>query len=291
MRPLIREQAFGEALDAGKLEQLGRYEVHLDRKLERMLASGGAQTNPTASHYYSGYWAGVQAGQYGGFGAAAGAFAGALIGMRFGGAFGAAFGAEEGSVAGAAIEAIGVHVVAAIGQHFGGGGGGVSAGTGGSGANDNIPGGPPFGGGRPPDWMPSSGPGAEAWNALSSGDKDLVWLAHNPDARNWDTGMRNWLTAIASPALPSLGENNIYSDMLDANGLLGRDGTAPWFSPLLDMRLPDYRQATLDQLNAGELNTIGDPTYSIRPIPIVDWYLDFNQSGRAIAMRNLVVRL
>ena len=38
MRPLIREQAFGEALDAGKLEQLGRYEVRLDRKLERMLA-------------------------------------------------------------------------------------------------------------------------------------------------------------------------------------------------------------------------------------------------------------
>jgi hypothetical protein len=37
-RPLIREQAFGEALDAHKLERLGRYEVHLDRKLERMLA-------------------------------------------------------------------------------------------------------------------------------------------------------------------------------------------------------------------------------------------------------------
>jgi hypothetical protein len=36
-RPLIREQAFGEALDADKLERLGRYEVHLDRKLERML--------------------------------------------------------------------------------------------------------------------------------------------------------------------------------------------------------------------------------------------------------------
>jgi hypothetical protein len=36
-RPLIREQAFGEALDVGKLESLGRYEVHLDRKLERML--------------------------------------------------------------------------------------------------------------------------------------------------------------------------------------------------------------------------------------------------------------
>jgi len=37
-RPLIREQAFGDAFDAGKLERLGRYEVHLDRKLERMLA-------------------------------------------------------------------------------------------------------------------------------------------------------------------------------------------------------------------------------------------------------------
>ena len=36
-RPLIREQAFGEALDLNKLERLGRYEVHLDRKLERML--------------------------------------------------------------------------------------------------------------------------------------------------------------------------------------------------------------------------------------------------------------
>jgi hypothetical protein len=36
-RPLIREQAFGEALDPDKLEKLGRYEVHLDRKLERML--------------------------------------------------------------------------------------------------------------------------------------------------------------------------------------------------------------------------------------------------------------
>ena len=36
--PLIREQAFGEALDPGGLEQLGRYEVHLHGKLERMLA-------------------------------------------------------------------------------------------------------------------------------------------------------------------------------------------------------------------------------------------------------------
>jgi hypothetical protein len=37
-RPQIREQAFGEALDPDKLERLGRYEVHLDRKLERTLA-------------------------------------------------------------------------------------------------------------------------------------------------------------------------------------------------------------------------------------------------------------
>src|SRR6476620_11012637 len=37
-RPLIREQAFGEALDPDKLERLGRYEAHLDRKLERTLA-------------------------------------------------------------------------------------------------------------------------------------------------------------------------------------------------------------------------------------------------------------
>lgn len=37
-RPLIREQAFGEALDPDKLGRLGRYEVHLDRKLERMLS-------------------------------------------------------------------------------------------------------------------------------------------------------------------------------------------------------------------------------------------------------------
>jgi len=36
-RPLMREQAFGESLDPDKLERLGRYEVHLDRKFERML--------------------------------------------------------------------------------------------------------------------------------------------------------------------------------------------------------------------------------------------------------------
>jgi hypothetical protein len=38
LRPLIREQALGEALDPSRLERLARYEVHLDRKLERMLA-------------------------------------------------------------------------------------------------------------------------------------------------------------------------------------------------------------------------------------------------------------
>ena len=37
-RPLVRAQAFGEAVDPGRLERLARYEVHLDRKLERTLA-------------------------------------------------------------------------------------------------------------------------------------------------------------------------------------------------------------------------------------------------------------
>jgi hypothetical protein len=37
-RPLLRAQAFGEAVDPDRLERLARYEVHLDRKLERMLA-------------------------------------------------------------------------------------------------------------------------------------------------------------------------------------------------------------------------------------------------------------
>jgi len=36
-RSLIREQAFGESLKEDKLEVLARHEVHLDRKLERML--------------------------------------------------------------------------------------------------------------------------------------------------------------------------------------------------------------------------------------------------------------
>jgi len=37
-RSVIRTQALGEALNLEKIEQLSRYEVHLDRKLERMLA-------------------------------------------------------------------------------------------------------------------------------------------------------------------------------------------------------------------------------------------------------------
>ena len=34
----MREQMFSESSDPDKLEHLGRYEVHLNRKLERMLA-------------------------------------------------------------------------------------------------------------------------------------------------------------------------------------------------------------------------------------------------------------
>ena len=37
-RPQIREQAFGEAVNPDRLERLARYEVHLDRKLERTIA-------------------------------------------------------------------------------------------------------------------------------------------------------------------------------------------------------------------------------------------------------------
>jgi len=36
--PLVQEQAFGDALEPDKLDRLARYEVHLDRKLERMLS-------------------------------------------------------------------------------------------------------------------------------------------------------------------------------------------------------------------------------------------------------------
>lgn len=38
IRPVIRAQAFGEAIDPHRLERLARYEVHLDRKRECMLA-------------------------------------------------------------------------------------------------------------------------------------------------------------------------------------------------------------------------------------------------------------
>ena len=37
-RSVIRAQVLGEALDLNRLEPLGRYEIQLDRKLERMLA-------------------------------------------------------------------------------------------------------------------------------------------------------------------------------------------------------------------------------------------------------------
>jgi hypothetical protein len=36
-RPLIRAQAFSEAVDPHRLERLARYEIHLDRKRERTL--------------------------------------------------------------------------------------------------------------------------------------------------------------------------------------------------------------------------------------------------------------
>jgi hypothetical protein len=38
LRPRVRAQALGESLDPHKLERLGRYEVHLDRKFERTLS-------------------------------------------------------------------------------------------------------------------------------------------------------------------------------------------------------------------------------------------------------------
>lgn len=38
-QPLVRAQALGESLDPDKLDRLGRYEVHLDRKLERTLST------------------------------------------------------------------------------------------------------------------------------------------------------------------------------------------------------------------------------------------------------------
>ena len=35
---MLRSQAFGQALEPDRLDKLARYEVHLDRKLERTLA-------------------------------------------------------------------------------------------------------------------------------------------------------------------------------------------------------------------------------------------------------------
>jgi hypothetical protein len=46
-RLLSREQAYGKALDPDKLERLGRYEVHLDRKLERTLTMLNFQNEHT----------------------------------------------------------------------------------------------------------------------------------------------------------------------------------------------------------------------------------------------------
>jgi hypothetical protein len=37
-RPFIREQVFRKAVDINRLERIGRYEIHLDHKLERTLA-------------------------------------------------------------------------------------------------------------------------------------------------------------------------------------------------------------------------------------------------------------
>jgi len=37
-RPVVQAQAFGESFDPNRLEVLARYEVHLDRKLERVLS-------------------------------------------------------------------------------------------------------------------------------------------------------------------------------------------------------------------------------------------------------------
>jgi hypothetical protein len=44
-RSAVREHAFGEALNPRRLERLGRYEVHLDRKFERTLAIAPAQAS------------------------------------------------------------------------------------------------------------------------------------------------------------------------------------------------------------------------------------------------------
>jgi hypothetical protein len=52
-RPQIREQVIGEALEPEKLEGLARYEIHLDRKLERtltmLLRLQGLRATPTSA--------------------------------------------------------------------------------------------------------------------------------------------------------------------------------------------------------------------------------------------------
>jgi hypothetical protein len=52
-RPQTRQQVIGEALEPEKLEGLARYEIHLDRKLERMLTMlirlQGLRARPTAA--------------------------------------------------------------------------------------------------------------------------------------------------------------------------------------------------------------------------------------------------
>jgi hypothetical protein len=47
-RPLIREQAFGEALDPDKLKQLGRYEVHLDPQARTNAQHAAAAQGPAS---------------------------------------------------------------------------------------------------------------------------------------------------------------------------------------------------------------------------------------------------
>jgi hypothetical protein len=46
-RPRLRAQAFGETVDPHRLEPLARYEVHLDRKLERTLSMLAAISQQT----------------------------------------------------------------------------------------------------------------------------------------------------------------------------------------------------------------------------------------------------
>ena len=49
-RPLIRDQAFGEALDPNKLERLGRYEVHPRPQARKDAGHAAAPQGPAAGH-------------------------------------------------------------------------------------------------------------------------------------------------------------------------------------------------------------------------------------------------